>query len=178
MPRLFTGLEVPEKIADELSFLSCGVPGARWIDRENYHLTLRFIGDIDDAEAIDVAAMLKQITGPPLQLVLSGVGKFGARQPRSIWCGVEQNEQLQDLQARQERVCQMAGLAPEGRKFSPHVTLARLNSRVSTTDVDMFLMRHEGYHSVPFQAERFVLYSAKPSTGGGPYVIERFYDLA
>ena len=54
MPRLFTGLEIPSEIAAELASLRGGLSGARWIDVENYHMTLRFIGDIDSATARDV----------------------------------------------------------------------------------------------------------------------------
>ena len=55
MPRLFTGLEIPREVGQTLSLLRGGLPGARWIDPENYHITLRFIGDIDDRLAHDIA---------------------------------------------------------------------------------------------------------------------------
>ncbi|MGI9481124.1 MAG: RNA 2',3'-cyclic phosphodiesterase [Hyphomicrobiales bacterium] len=177
MPRLFTGVELPETVTDELALMTGGVPGARWIDRENYHITLRFVGDIDDAQAGDLADILAETTGAQFQLFLSGMGNFGARKPRSIHAVVAASEELSDLHARHERACQMIGLEPEGRKFIPHVTMARLRSGVVADDVKAFLEGHSAYRSAAFTAARFVLYSAKPSTGGGPYLVEKAYDL-
>src|SRR5260370_22238054 len=61
MPRIFTALEIPREIAFSLSMLRGGLPGARWIDPENYHLTLRFIGDVDDVLAHEIASLLDQV---------------------------------------------------------------------------------------------------------------------
>src|ERR1051326_6950890 len=61
MPRLFTALEIPAQTALSLSMLRGGLPGARWIDPENYHLTLRFIGDIDDVLSREIAFMLGNV---------------------------------------------------------------------------------------------------------------------
>ena len=58
MPRIFTALEIPRDVALALSMLRGGLPGARWIDAENYHVTLRFIGDVDDTVAHEVASLL------------------------------------------------------------------------------------------------------------------------
>ena len=65
MPRLFTGLEIPPQVAQSLAMMRGGLPGARWIDPENYHLTLRFIGDIDDALARDIASLLGGVQRAP-----------------------------------------------------------------------------------------------------------------
>ena len=178
MPRLFSGIEIPSTLADGLSLMSGGVDGARWINAESFHITLRFIGDIDDATANDVVAALRATAGESFSLRLSGMGSFGSRKPRSIWAGLETSAALNDLQARQERACQMIGLPPDGRKFTPHVTLARLRSGAYYPDVEHYLAAHSGYCSVPFEVNQFVLCSAKPSTGGGPYVVEEIYPLA
>ena len=178
MPRLFTGIELPEAVADELAIMAGGIPGARWISRENYHITLRFIGDIDDAQAEDLAEMLAETTGSSFSLSLKGVGNFGARKPRSIHALVAPNNDLTELHARQERVCQMVGLEPEGRNFIPHITMARLKQGVATGDVKNYLAHYSPYRSASFKVSRFVLYSSKPSSGGGPYVVEQAYDLS
>jgi 2'-5' RNA ligase len=177
MPRLFTGIEIPLAVADGLAMMAGGLAGARWISAEAYHITLRFIGDIDDATAGDVTAALEETAGENFSLSLAGTGCFGGKKPRSIWAGLEPCPALNELQARQERACQMAGLRPDGRKFTPHVTLARLSSGVSVLDVEHYLAAHAGYRSASFEAGQFVLYSAKPSTGGGPYVVQQAYPL-
>jgi 2'-5' RNA ligase len=131
MPRLFTGLEIPRHVADSLSMMRGGLPGARWIDPENYHLTLRFIGDIDDALARDIAGLLGRVRRRPFELRLDGLTSFGGRKPRALVASATAVPPLLELQAEQERLLQRLGLEPEGRKYIPHVTLARLRDTSS-----------------------------------------------
>jgi 2'-5' RNA ligase len=127
MPRLFTGLEIPPDIGFALSLKRGGLGGARWIDAENYHITLRFIGDVDHKTADEVADSLDRLANSlRFEIRLTQLGSFGGDKPRSLYAGVEPSAELTRLQAAQERVLQRAGLPPEGRKFMPHVTLARL----------------------------------------------------
>ncbi len=177
MPRLFTGIPIPTDIALSLSLLRGGIQGARWIDQESYHFTLRFIGDIENGEANELAEALERTAGPGFQLELNGIDHFGRSKPRAVWAGVKDCQALNDLQARQERVCQQIGLQPEQRKFTPHVTLARLKGRASLLEVEDFEARHSGFRVPPFEVSEFVLFSSRPSTGGGPYVIEETYPL-
>src|ERR1700737_473985 len=84
MPRLFTGLEIPEDIGQSLSSLRGGLPGARWINPENYHVTLRFIGDIDGVAANEVASLLFRINRKPFDVALQGLSSFGGKKPRAV----------------------------------------------------------------------------------------------
>ena len=177
MPRLFTALEIPRDVAGSLSLLRGGLPGARWVDPENYHLTLRFIGDIDDALAREVAFMLGQVRRSAFELRLDGLGSFGGRKPRAVVAPAVPTPPLMELQAEQERLLQRVGLEPEGRKYSPHVTLARLRDSSSRQVADYLAMR-AAFRSLPFPVPRFVLFSSKASGGGGPYVVEAAYPLA
>ena len=118
MPRLFTGLEIPPELADALSMLRGGLPGARWIEPENYHLTLRFIGDIDDAVAREVAFMLGQVRRSAFELRFDGLNSFGGRTPRAVFAAVVPTPPLLELQAEHERLLQRLGLEPEGRKYT------------------------------------------------------------
>ena len=126
MPRLFTALEIPRDAALSLSLLRGGLPGARWIDVENYHLTLRFIGDVEGHVADEIANALDRVRRPSFPLALSGVGAFGSKKPHSIWAGVTASPDLTALQGEIDRICQRLGVAADPRKFMPHVTLARL----------------------------------------------------
>ena len=177
MPRLFTGLEMPPETALMLSALRGGMRNARWIDPENYHITLRFIGDIDDRTADEVAHALDRIHRAPIEIRLGGLAAFGNKKPHSIHASVAPSPQLAELQAEQERIIQRLGLAPERRKFTPHVTICRCRG-ISSTEVARWLALRGGFSAKPFIAGRFVLYSAKASTGGGPYVVEDAYPLA
>jgi RNA 2',3'-cyclic 3'-phosphodiesterase len=177
MPRLFTALEIPADVAQSLGVMRGGLPGARWIDPENYHLTLRFIGDIDDALAGEIAVMLGRVQRSAFELRLDGLSSFGGRKPRAVIAGATQIPALMELQAEQERLMQRLGLDPEGRKYIPHVTLARLRDSSSQQVAD-YLAARAHYRSSPFQVSRFVLFSSRASVGGGPYVVEADYPLA
>src|SRR3979409_1130487 len=177
MPRLFTGLEIPAEIGQTLSDLRGGLPGARWIDPENYHVTLRFIGDIDGVAANEIASLLFRINRKPFEVALQGLSSFGGRKPRAVVASIAPSRPLIELQAELERLMQRFGLDPEGRKFTPHVTLARLRD-ASNQDVADYLSVRGYFPTRVFTASRFVLFSSRASTGGGPYVVEDSYALS
>jgi len=176
MPRLFTALEIPFEIGQSLALLRGGLPGARWVEPENYHLTLRFIGDIDDKMAEEIALLLGKIERPAFDLQIKGLDSFGGNKPRAVVAAVPPVAQLVELQADHERIMQRVGLQPE-RKYKPHVTLARLRD-TSSRQVADFLSTRQPFRLLPFPVSRFVLYSSRASVGGGPYVIEAEYPLA
>jgi len=177
MPRLFTGLELPADIGLSLATVRGGLPGARWIDPENYHITLRFIGDVDDALAREIADLLDQVKRRGFELRLDGLSSFGGRKPRAVIASVTPVASLMELQAEHERMLQRVGLLPEGRKFTPHVTLARLRDSTNR-QVAEYLAERGPFRSAPFLVDRFVLYSSRASTGGGPYLVEAAYPLS
>jgi 2'-5' RNA ligase len=176
MPRLFTGLEIPPDIATGLSLLRGGLSGARWIDVENYHLTLRFIGDIDERTAGDVYSALERVRRPALSVKLDGLSTFGGDKPRAIVATAKAEAPLIELQAEHERLMRRIGIPPEPRKFVPHITLARLRAASAMAVAD-YLATVGYFPGRMFEAKRFVLFSARASTGGGPYVIEAAYPL-
>lgn len=177
MPRIFTGVEIPPDIGQALSMLRGGLPGARWIDPENYHLTLRFIGDVDEMVAQEVALMLGRVRRDTFDLHLEGLTSFGGRKPRAVVANVAPTQALLDVQAEHERLMQRIGLEPEGRKYTPHVTLARLRES-SSRDVAEYLSARGYFRTAAFPVSRFVLFSSRASTGGGPYVVEASYPLS
>ena len=176
MPRLFTGVEIPPEVGEALSMLRGGLPGARWITPENYHVTLRFIGDVDDVVAHEIASMLGRVKRAAFALHLEGLTSFGGRKPRAVVATVAPTQALLDVQAEHERLMQRIGLAPEGRKYLPHVTLARLRD-ASSRDVADYLATRGFFRTPSFPVERFVLFSSRASVGGGPYVVEASYPL-
>ena len=177
MPRLFAGLEIPAEIGRSLASLRGGLPGARWIDPENYHVTLRFIGDIDFVAANEIASTLDRVNRRPFEVALEGLTSFGGRQPRAVVARVAPSRPLMELQAEVERLVRRIGLEPEGRKFTPHVTLARLR-RANNRDVAEYLSVRGYFPAIGFTASRFVLFSSRDSVGGGPYLVEDAYALS
>jgi 2'-5' RNA ligase len=178
MPRLFTGIEIPAEIGLALSSFRGGLPGARWVEPENYHITLRFIGDIDERMADDVTSILgERRQRTPIEITIDGLDSFGGGKPRAVFARTSGNGELNDLQGEQERLLRQVGLEPEARKFTPHVTLARLK-HASAVDVAHYIATHGHFPKLTFTAHRFVLYSSRASVGGGPYVIEAAYPLS
>lgn len=176
MPRLFTGIEIPADIGERLSLLRGGLPGARWIDKENYHLTLRFVGDIDRDVADDVADTLGRVSRSGFEVAIDGLASFGTRKPHAIVARIQPSRALTELQAEHERLLQRIGLPAEQRKYIPHVTLARLRG-ASNRDVADYLSLRGGFAAGPFPVDRFVIFSSRNSVGGGPYVVEEEYPL-
>ncbi|MHA6642459.1 RNA 2',3'-cyclic phosphodiesterase [Mesorhizobium sp. A623] len=176
MPRLFTALEIPRDAALSLSLLRGGLPGARWIDVENYHLTLRFIGDVEGHIADEIADALDRVQRPSFTMALSGVGAFGQKKPHAIWAGATASPDLSALHGEIDRICQRLGIPADPRKFMPHVTLARLRNS-SPIEVAHYLSARGNFSSAPFRVGRFVLMSSRDSVGGGPYVIEEAWPL-
>ncbi|MBV8473238.1 MAG: RNA 2',3'-cyclic phosphodiesterase [Hyphomicrobiales bacterium] len=176
MPRLFTGLEVPVDVAAALANMRGGVHGARWIDPDDYHVTLRFIGDVDRRVAGEIDATLAEIGRAPVEVRFEGLGWFGGDRPRAIVARIKPDAALTELQSEHERRLRRIGLAPEPRNFTPHVTLARLRS-VGPAAVADYLTTRGALAAPAFEASRFVLYSSRDSVGGGPYVVEAVYPL-
>jgi len=174
MIRLFTALEIPDEIAERLVRLQRGIEGTRWIEPSDFHITLRFIGDIPEDVADDVDAALAEIPFKPFELELEGVGAFGGAKPHAVWAGVRMTEPLRLLQQRHESAIRRVGLPPETRNYTPHVTLARLRGR-EADEVYRFIETNNLFASPRFEVTRSILFSSRASTGGGPYVMERVY---
>lgn len=175
--RLFVALPVPDDVAQGLLLLQGGVPGARWLGRDQLHLTLRFIGEVDGVQAADIDDALSGISAPGFALELHSVGSFGGRDPRQLWAGVRSSEALMHLQRKIETALQRIGLAPEPRKFTPHVTLARLRASPRAKVIE-YLSAHALYASARFVVNAFELYSSTLTANGSLYVAERSYPLA
>lgn len=177
MPRLFTGIELPEHITDALVDLQQPLPGAKWVADEDLHVTLRYAGDVDGQIARELTELLGEIDQPVFELRLQGVGAFGGNDPHTLWAGIAACEPLEALARANERAARSAGLAAERRNFKAHVTLARLRGTPPEL-VARWLGKHGRFQCPPFPVQRFVLYSSRPRVGGGPYVVEASYPLA
>ncbi|WP_114392337.1 RNA 2',3'-cyclic phosphodiesterase [Oleisolibacter albus] len=177
MIRLFVGLALPEEVRLRLARLGGGVPGARWAPAANFHITLRFIGEVDEGLAQDIDMALETVASPPFPLALSGLGSFGkGHRTHTLWAGVERNEALHHLRDRVESALVRAGLPAEERKFSPHVTLARLGD-AKADKLARFLEEQGLYHDGPILVDRFVLFESVLGKGGPVYHALRTYLL-
>jgi RNA 2',3'-cyclic 3'-phosphodiesterase len=176
MLRLFTAIEIPQTLRTRLTFLQGGVPGAKWQPVENLHLTLRFIGEVDEPTAGDIDQMLGGLHAKAFDLTLRGVGEFGGRDPHALWAGVAPCPALTHLVAKIESALQRMGLPAETRKYAPHVTLARLRD-APIVKVRDFLAANAAFDSGPLPVRSFSLFSSFQTPRGSLYRVEQSYPL-
>jgi RNA 2',3'-cyclic 3'-phosphodiesterase len=175
--RLFVALGLPDGVIARLGMLCSGLPGATWVEPANMHITLRFIGEVDRGLAEDCALALESVAVSPFRLTICGVGQFGAgKRARVLWAGVEKSAALGHLHDKIESALVRAGLEPEPRKFSPHVTLARLRDSPKERLVG-YLQAHAALQVGPFPVDRFILYSSRPGKEAPAYREEAVYAL-
>jgi 2'-5' RNA ligase len=177
MLRLFVGIGFPPELKLQLSLLCSGIDGAKWVDPGNFHLTLRFIGETGEAVAADIDDALARLRARPFTLQLAGTGVFGgAYKPRSLWVGVERSPELIALHDKVERALVRVGLVPEPRKFSPHVTLARLH-KPALDKLSGFFATHGQFRAVPHPVEGFSLIASFQTKAGSIYEDQADYSL-
>ncbi len=177
--RLFVALDLPWELRERLDALGGGgIPGARWVPTENLHLTLRFVGEVPPHRAEEIDLALAALRGRAFALTLAGVGTFakGGR-TTSLWAGVERNPQLEHLQGKIETALQRAGLEPERRRFSPHVTLARLDN-APEAKLAAFVQAHNLFRAEPVRVDHFTLFSSRLGKDQSVYEPEVEYPLA
>ncbi|GAC1345495.1 MAG: RNA 2',3'-cyclic phosphodiesterase [Acetobacteraceae bacterium] len=175
--RLFVALDLPSVLRTRLSWMAGGLPGARWVPPENYHVTLRFIGELPGFRAEEVDHALAGLRAPGFSIQLAGVGTFEkGGKVNSLWIGVERNPQLDHLQSKVETALQRAGLDRERRRFAPHVTLARLDG-VPEAKIAGWVQSHNLFRSEPVEVEHFTLFSSRLGKEQAVYAPEVEYPL-
>lgn len=177
MIRIFVAIAIPDDACRHLATLSGGVPGARWVPPENMHLTLRFVGEVDEPAFADIAAALTRVSAPAFELSLEGVGHFArGRSPTMLWAGVARNPALDHLQGRVDQAVTGVGQPPDPRRFTPHVTLARLKGSPRSR-VQQFIAEHSLFRLPPFRVGEFTLFSSFLGHTGAIYRAEATYGL-
>jgi len=177
--RLFIGIALPEDIRFRLSLLCCGVPNVRWVPPANMHLTLRFVGEVDNGVMQDIDAALAAVRAPRFMLSLAGVGHFGKdKNVRVIWAGVEKSPALRHLHDKIESAVVRSGQPPDGQKFSPHVTLSRVKTPLPAGKLLEFITSNNLFRAQPIEVTYFTLFSSFPSSEGSIYRAEESYELS
>ncbi len=175
--RLFVAVPLPEAVRERLAGLRTGLPGARWVSADNMHVSLRFVGEVDEGVAEDLDAALSAVHGPAFDLSLAGVGCFqSGRRVRVVWASVDGSAALTHLHGKVESAVVRSGFGPEGRKFKPHVTLARLKN-TPVGKVSGFLEAGHGFSAGPVPVTRFTLYRSHLNRDGAQYEALADYPL-
>lgn len=177
MPRLFVAVDLPPDVKAGLAALGQGLPGVRWLAPDHLHLTLRFIGEVEDTVAAAIREGLHGVGGAPFDCRLHGVGAFPPRgRPRVLWAAVQAEAGLPRVQAALEEALRRLGLAPEDRKFVPHITLARLKD-IPPAQIRQYLAVHERFQSRSFPVQAFHLYSSCLTRQGAIHTLEQSYPF-
>ncbi|HEX7391212.1 MAG TPA: RNA 2',3'-cyclic phosphodiesterase [Acidiphilium sp.] len=175
--RLFVALDLPWDIKQTLAGFAINLPGARWVPAQNMHITLRFIGETGRLEAEEIDHALAAIRSPGFPLVLTGAGWFEkAGRVNMLWIGVERNEALLHLQTKIETALRRVGVAAERRRYTPHVTLARMDLPVGPRFAE-FVQTHNLYRSPPIETRSITLFSSQLSDDHPAYTAEVEYAL-
>lgn len=178
MQRLFVAIDLPEVIKAQLKALCADLTGAKWVSHAQMHLTLRFIGDTDEAQQAQILTGLATIHATPLKMALQGVGQFPSKgKPRVIWVGMQADAELYALQKQLEQIITGIGFEPADRAFSAHITLARFRTPPSAEHVQRYFAQHQTFRTETFDVDRFILYSSQLTPNGSIYRHEGVFPL-
>jgi 2'-5' RNA ligase len=177
MYRLFAGIALPDALSARIALLQGGIAGARWVPPENYHVTLAFIGDTDEETAERADEALSTLRAESFSMALQGAGSFAqGEHPQVLWLGVAENEKLMRLQEKLCRALEQARVPFEKRKYTPHMTLARLKNP-DALKLAEFIGAHMNYRSEVFEVGEIALYQSHQTKGGSVYEVLETYPL-
>jgi len=175
--RLFVALDLPWELKQTLAALAINLNGARWVPAPNLHLTLRFIGDANRLQAEEIDHALSAVRARGFHLTLAGAGWFEkAGRANTLYIGVGRNEALLHLQTKIETALRRAGLIAERRRFTPHITLARLDN-AGEARLAAFVQAHNLFRAETIAVAHFTLFSSLLGKEHAVYTAEADYPL-
>lgn len=178
MVRLFTAIDLPDAVKDQLAGLASSISGAKWVRREGLHLTLRFIGEVDQPQSESIQTALKTVHHAPFTLRLKGVGQFPPKgKLRVLWVGIDASPALNQLYQQIETALRKLDLPPDDHSFSPHITLARFKSPPDAEQVREYHARHATFETQMVDVREFILFSSTLTSEGAIYRPEAVYPL-
>jgi 2'-5' RNA ligase len=176
MLRLFVALPLPHALLEALARIQQAPFPARWQTNAQFHLTLGFVGDVNERDVAALDAALSGVQAPPLALNLAGVGHFAKDgRAHSLWAGVAPREPVSALAGKVADACRRAGCPVETRRFVPHITVARL--RMDEQAIVPWLIANGTLTSVAVTVDRFGLYHSHLSRDGSRYDLLADYAL-
>jgi RNA 2',3'-cyclic 3'-phosphodiesterase len=178
MYRLFIALDLPDEVKDDLANICFGIPGAKWVPKDQMHLTVRFIGDISEQGYHAVASALSDVVASSFSIDIKSVGYFPPHNnPKLLWVGIEKNGPIMDLRKAVEACLRQADVEPEERKFAAHITLARLGPNTPIRAIADFLSAHGLFKIGSIAVKEFYLYSSVLTPSGAVHRKEATYTL-
>ncbi len=178
--RLFLAIDLPDPLKATLERAQTALTGGRPVPRENFHLTVLFLGSdltMEMAEQVDMELRARAL--PKADISVSGIGHFGHDIPRTIWAGISRSDALATLHEKCRSAARRAGCETPKRRFVPHVTLARYapSDPAGQADLAGVLARHGGLACPAFTADELWLYRSHIGRAGPSYEPLASYDL-
>jgi len=182
--RIFIALDIPEEIRARLTEFreraQRYAPGARWARAEGLHVTLKFVGNVNDEKVPEMKSALATVKAAPFDVSFQDAGFFpNPKSPRVFWAGVHGSHALEKLVASIDQAVHAVGASLEDKPYRPHLTLARAGSAPGTNhelkQLQHFLEKEPAPRFGTMTAHQFWMYQSQPQAGGSKYVkLERF----
>lgn len=179
MLSLFTAIEIPQILRSQLMALQQADNGAwdaNWVPEENFHITIAYIGQVDEPMAGEIDSELSRIRAGAFEARMRGVNAFGGAKPQMMHAVVEPSHHLTYLHDKTITILRRLGVKIERSKYVPHVTLARPR-HAPPERVQRWIADNNLFDSGPFPVDRFVLFSSHKMGDGRHYEPERDYPL-
>jgi len=158
--RLFVAVELPEEVKRQLMGLQKNIAGVRWLPTKQLHLTVLFLGEVDDEKLTQIINALAEIKLAPFTLQIAKTGCFpNARAPRVLWIDLEREPMLERLYLLVRTAAETCGILLEKRSFSPHITLARLKQS-NSADISSFIHQTVSDNILPITVQQFALFQS------------------
>jgi 2'-5' RNA ligase len=175
--RLFIGLELPRSLQESLAALDPHIRGLRWLPAEQLHLTMSFLGEVDDSREVALRDALAEVSVPEFFLPIQGAGAFGGSRPTIVWIGVGRGHpHLFALHHHLQDAVLRCGLEADLKPFHPHITVGRAKG-VSRSALRPFLHEHAESEFGMWKVSEFVLYSSVLSSAGATHNVESRHPL-
>lgn len=183
MPHYFIGIQVKPELAEQLSewkeHVMHYLPYKQWTDKSDFHITLVFLGDVDEKSKEILKSELYAITAyASFELNRTGLGTFGnKRQPRVLWLGVENNSILNNMQQQVVQICETIGYNKEKRSYTPHITIAKKwadQKKIVTEDSWNKIVSNMPSMDEAFNVDAVNLYKIHPASTPKYEIIQRF----
>jgi len=179
MYRLFIAIDLPKPVKNRLEVLQKHIDGVKWIELQQMHLTIRFLGNVDEELYQKLLSNLKKIRSPSFVYSIKGVGVFpNIHRPKVLWAGVEADDRLSILYQKIEEVVISSGFDPQERDYKPHITLGRVKRRLHSEECQTFLGKHENLEITDIKVDNFILYQSRLTRHGALHQQLQQYSLS
>ncbi|WP_273756366.1 RNA 2',3'-cyclic phosphodiesterase [Bartonella sp. MM73XJBT] len=177
MSRLFSAIQIPQQTTQALISLQNGLPNAQWINPQNFHATLSFFGEVENAVAAELMRAFDTIKLPPFVLQIKGFDVFGSENaPHSLVVRIEPCETLNLLHEKMQTIRNSLILTTDEKQFIPHITVARLFD-IKPEDLPSYLSSRGNFSFHPFEVDHFVLLLSSSPSSDAPYIVKGSWAL-